>query len=100
MIAGVGAVLVFVSSISSGQDALHDMIGKEKTKNLKNILLKEFTPLSAMSFMIFVLLYFPCIVVIAVVRVEFGSWKWAGFIVFYQILLAWIVFFLYIRLVF
>ena len=50
-----------------------------------------FTPLVAMSFLLFVLIYFPCIATIAAIKNEAGSWKWALFVVFYTTALAWIV---------
>jgi ferrous iron transport protein B len=53
-----------------------------------------FTPLVAFSLMIFVLIYFPCIAVIAAIRKESGQWKWAAFLVFYTTLLAWLSAFL------
>ena len=49
------------------------------------------TPLSAYAFLLFVLLYFPCVAVIAAIKSETGSWKWALFSAFYTTLLAWIV---------
>ena len=36
------------------------------------------TPLVAYSFLVFVLLYFPCIATIAAIKNETGSWKWAA----------------------
>lgn len=50
---------------------------------------QNFTPLSAFAFMVFVLLYMPCMVVAAAMRQEFGSWKWFGVSFLYQSLLAW-----------
>ncbi len=47
--------------------------------------------LTAFSLMLFVLIYFPCIAVVASVRKETGSWKWAAFLVFYSTGIAWIV---------
>lgn len=85
---------VFVSTISSEESTIDDIIGKEKTEVLKEKLLKKFTPLSALSFMIFVLLYMPCLVVIAVIKFEFGSFRWAGFVIAYQMVLAWIISFI------
>ncbi len=49
---------------------------------------KVFSPLVAYGMMIFILLYFPCIAVIAAIRREAG-WKWAAFTVFYTTGLAW-----------
>lgn len=53
-----------------------------------------FTPLIAMSFMLFVLIYFPCIAVIATIRKETGTWRWAAFTVIYTTSLAWLVSFM------
>ena len=64
---------------------------KEETAGLKQILAKAFTPLSAYAFMVFVLLYMPCVVVVIVMRQEFGGWKWPAFGVVYQTALAWVV---------
>ncbi len=50
-----------------------------------------FTPLIAFSFMIFVLLYFPCMATIAAVSKETGSIRWPLFTVFYSTGLAWVV---------
>jgi ferrous iron transport protein B len=50
---------------------------------------QNFTPLTAIAFMVFVLLYMPCMVVAIAMRQEFGSWKWFGVSFLYQSLLAW-----------
>lgn len=50
-----------------------------------------FTPLSAYAFMVFVLLYFPCIATLVAIVKETGSWKWGMFSLFYNTILAWIV---------
>ncbi|MFW5699647.1 MAG: ferrous iron transport protein B [Bacteroidota bacterium] len=52
---------------------------------------KMFTPLVALSFMLFVLLYFPCIGVLAAIIKESGHWKWGVFTVFYTTATAWVV---------
>jgi len=44
----------------------------------------------ALAFLVFVLLYFPCIAVIASIKRESGSWKYALFTVFYTTAAAWI----------
>ena len=54
----------------------------------------DFTPLVALSFMVFVLLYFPCIASVIAVAKEAGSWKWGAFTVLYNTGVAWIVSFL------
>ena len=52
-----------------------------------------FTPLTAYSFMLFVLLYFPCIATIATLRREAGK-QWAWFTVFHSLFLAWFISFI------
>ncbi len=49
-----------------------------------------FNPIVAFSFMLFILIYFPCVAVVAAIRKESGSWKWAMFVVIYTSLLAWL----------
>jgi ferrous iron transport protein B len=49
-----------------------------------------FTPLVALSFMLFILIYFPCIGVISAISKESGSWKWAMFVVVYTTILAYL----------
>ena len=51
----------------------------------------NFTPLVAYSFLLFVLIYFPCIATIVAIRHESGSWRWALFAALYTTVLAWIV---------
>ena len=48
------------------------------------------TPLIAFSFMVFCLLYVPCVATIGVIRGETNSWKWAGFAALYTTVVAWI----------
>ena len=49
------------------------------------------TPLVAFCYMLFVLIYFPCIAALAAIKQESGSWKWALFAACYTTVLAWIV---------
>ncbi len=55
---------------------------------------RVFTTASALSFLVFILLYFPCVAVIAAIKNESGHWKWAVFMVLYTTGLAWIMSFL------
>ena len=50
-----------------------------------------FTPLVALSLLIFVLLYMPCIATIAAVKKESGGWKWALFAAFYTTAIAYLM---------
>ena len=54
----------------------------------------SWTPLKAISFMIFCLLYIPCFVATVVFHKEAGSWKWTGFMVLYTTVLAWVASFI------
>lgn len=51
----------------------------------------DFNSLSAMAFMAFVLLYFPCIATIAAIVRESGSWKYGAFTVVYNTAVAWLI---------
>lgn len=62
--------------------------------NLSAVLPKMFTPVSAMAFLVFILLYTPCISVIATMKKEYGR-KMMIFSIVYQVVLAWIVSFLF-----
>ncbi|MCH5308396.1 MAG: ferrous iron transport protein B [Prevotella sp.] len=75
LIAGVGAKEVVASTMGV---LYHDM--KE-----------DITPLTAYCFLLFTLLYFPCIATIAAIRNETGSWRWALFTAGYTTAVAWIV---------
>ena len=50
---------------------------------------KIFTPLAGFSFILFILIYMPCVAVIATVKRESGQWKWALFLMLYTTVLAW-----------
>ncbi len=50
-----------------------------------------FTPLVSISYLIFILIYMPCIAVFATVKRESGTWKWALFLITYTTLLAWVL---------
>jgi ferrous iron transport protein B len=49
-----------------------------------------FSPLASISFMLFVLIYFPCVAVIAAIRKE-ANWRWAVFTMVYTTGLAWLI---------
>jgi ferrous iron transport protein B len=52
---------------------------------------KVFSLRAGLAFMLFVLIYVPCIAVLAAVRRESGKWKWTVFMVGYMTIMAWIV---------
>lgn len=51
----------------------------------------DFTPAAALAFMLFILLYCPCIATVTAIARETGSWKYAGFSMIYNTLIAWLV---------
>jgi ferrous iron transport protein B len=62
---------------------------EEDLSSLKTAVRGAFTPLTSYAFMVFVLLYMPCVVVAVAMRQEFGGWKWFGVAFVYQSVLAW-----------
>ena len=80
--AGHNVISTFgVSSLAAEED--------EGATPLKSAVSSAFTPLSAYAFMVFVLLYMPCVVVAIAMRQEFGGWKWFWVAFAYQSVLAW-----------
>lgn len=53
-----------------------------------------FNRLKAFSFLLFILIYFPCVAVISAIKNESGSWKWAVFTILYTTSLAWLISFI------
>lgn len=51
----------------------------------------NFSPLTAYAFLLFVLIYFPCIATVVAIKNESGSWRWAFFAACYTTGLAWVV---------
>ena len=59
---------------------------------------KVYTRIVAFGFLLFILIYFPCIAVIAAIKKESGGWKWAIFMALYSTSLAWIITFLFYQI--
>jgi ferrous iron transport protein B len=57
---------------------------------LQKALVKSVTPAGALAFMVFILLYFPCIATFVAIKNESGGWKWALITAVYTIVLAWV----------
>ncbi len=66
-------------------------VGEE---GLGNVLMNVFTPLSAYSFMVFILLYMPCLAAMFTIRQETKSWKMTGLAALGMCVIAWIVSFI------
>ncbi|GHT36880.1 ferrous iron transport protein B [Bacteroidia bacterium] len=71
---------------------LSGMAAKEVVVSTLSVLqMPAFMPLSALSFMLFILIYFPCIATITAIVHESKSWKWGAFVAAYTCTLAWLV---------
>jgi len=69
---------------------LQHKIIEQTHNNGKHIGQKVFTPLVSFGFMLFILIYFPCVAVIAAIKKE-SSWGWAVFTMVYTTAIAWLV---------
>jgi len=91
--AGVAAKEIVISTMAVLYGVEDDETSSNLTERIRKSEYKDgskvFTKASAASLLVFVLLYFPCIAVIAAVRKETGSIKWAAFTIFYTTALAW-----------
>ena len=58
----------------------------------------DFNSASALAFMVFVLLYFPCIATLGAIANETGSWKWAVASALYNTAFAWVMAFIVYRI--
>ena len=108
LLAGVGAKEIVASSIGvlySGDDEIDDddddddefsedtefSEDSEKYTRLRQAMLREgITPMAAYAYLIFILLYFPCVATIVAIKNETGSWHWALFAASYTTVVAWI----------
>ena len=97
IVAGVGAKELVVSTLGvmySGTDA-HEgyqegvSAADTGTTNLQKALLRAVTPAGALAYMVFILLYFPCIATFVAISQEAGGLKWAVLTAVYTIVLAW-----------
>ncbi|MBF0342003.1 MAG: ferrous iron transport protein B [Magnetococcales bacterium] len=68
-----------------------------ESSSLRELLSKTMSPWVAFAFMVFTLLYTPCLATIAAIRREAGSWKWAGFSVGFSMVIAWSLAFLIVN---
>ena len=91
LLAGAAAKEVVVSTLGVlyvGDDDAELLSEKLTTPTITGH--APFTPASAMAFMVFVLLYFPCIATLSAISRETGSWKYSVFSMVYNTALAWI----------
>ena len=103
ILTGLAAKEIVISTMGILYQA--DLHADESSDTLKENLVRQehtsgalkgqrvFTPLVAFGFMLFVLIYFPCVAVIAAIKKE-SNWKWALFTMVYTTVIAWVVAFL------
>ncbi|MDP8217529.1 MAG: ferrous iron transport protein B, partial [Candidatus Theseobacter exili] len=92
LITGVAAKEIVVSTFGVLYQV--DPEDREKNNSLQRQLRKDMTPLSALAFMLFTLIYIPCLGTLAVMYRELGGWKWTLFGLSYSLVLAWTVAFI------
>ncbi len=85
ILSGVGAKELVVSTLG----VLYAGDAETDTASLGERI--PITPLTAFAYMVFVLIYFPCIATLAAIKGETGSWKWALFTAGYTTALAWLM---------
>ena len=94
LLTGMAAKEVVVSTLSvlyTGDEEDSQVLSERIKQDLDEEGNPVFTPLIALSLMLFVLIYFPCIATISAIVNESGSWKWGLFVIVYTCVLAWIV---------
>lgn len=79
--------VLYNADVASSDNSLTERLRAEKRPDGT----PAFTSAIALSLMLFVLIYFPCIATVATIKHETESWRWALFAVFYTIALAWII---------
>ena len=81
IVAGVGAKELVVSTLG--------VMYADEAPTLQQALVHSVTPAGALAYMVFILLYFPCIATFIAIKNEGGGWKWALITAVYTIVLAW-----------
>ena len=100
IVAGVGAKELVVSTLGvmyAPEEAHMENTGDVHTR-LQKALLKSVPPASALAYMVFILLYFPCVATFVAIKKESGGWKWAIITAVYTIVLAWVAAFITFRI--
>jgi ferrous iron transport protein B len=85
---------VTVAPESVGDSSLEAASESVAETRLQKALVKSVTPAGALAYMVFILLYFPCIATFIAIEQEGGGWKWAILTAVYTIILAWVAAFI------
>ena len=84
-----------VGESESSDDSLSAGVSEALAETrLQRALVKSVTPAGALAYMVFILLYFPCIATFVAIKQEGGGWKWAILTAVYTIILAWVAAFI------
>ncbi len=94
LIAGIVGKEIVVSNMA----IVYGLGGGDYLTSFHSTLTNTFTPLSAYSFLVFTLLYVPCIGTLGAVKRETNSYKWVAFSAIYQVVIAWLVCFMIINI--
>ncbi len=98
ILSGVAAKELVVSSMGVMYSIDEDVESGTGETKLQQALQNAVTPAAALAFMVFVLLYFPCIATFGAIKAETGGWKWPIFSAVYTIAVAWIMAFIVYRI--
>ena len=94
-LAGVPAKEIVVSTLGvlyTGDEEISDAdLSKRLTAVNPTTNQPDFNAASALAFMVFILLYCPCIATVIAVIKETGSWRYGAFSIIYNTLVAWLV---------
>ena len=85
---------VTVAPESAGDSSVEAASESVAETRLQKALVKSVTPAGALAYMVFILLYFPCIATFIAIKQEGGGWKWAILTAVYTIILAWVAAFI------
>ena len=95
ILAGVGAKELMVSTLG----VLYNCENAEDEESLREVLsVSAISPAAALSYLVFALLYFPCLATVAAIRAEAGRWKYAVFAMCYTTGLAYVMAFITYRI--
>ena len=101
-IAGIPAKEIVVSTLgvlyTGDEEADDTTLGARLTTPPAPGAAPDFTPAAALAFMVFILLYCPCIATVVAVTKECGSWRYGLFSIVYNTMLAWITAFVIYRI--
>ena len=106
IIAGVGAKELVISTLgvmyadeepidvpAAGADVQADDPAEDSQSSgdtrLQKALVRSVSPAAGLAYMVFILLYFPCIATFVAIKRESGQWRWAILTAVYTIVLAW-----------